>query len=97
MHATSSGSLPPERIRFIHLAGGTHVHASTGEEQWLDDHCHEVPDPVYDMLEIVGECVLHGVDVVIERDVRFLRSNTCWRSWIERGPRSQPEESVGTQ
>ena len=64
-------SLPPERIRFIHLAGGAPVVASTGEERWLDDHLHDVPDPVYDLLEIVGESVPHRVDVVLERDGAF--------------------------
>jgi uncharacterized protein len=64
-------SIPPERIRFIHLAGGAPVRASTGEERWLDDHLHDVPDPVYDLLEIVGESVPHPVDVVLERDGAF--------------------------
>jgi hypothetical protein len=64
-------SLPAERIRFIHLAGGTPVRASTGEQRWLDDHLHDVPDPVYDLLEIVGESVPHAVDVVLERDGAF--------------------------
>jgi hypothetical protein len=64
-------SIPPERIRFIHLAGGAPVHASTGEVRWLDDHLHDVPDPVYDLLEIVGESVPHAVDLVLERDGAF--------------------------
>jgi hypothetical protein len=64
-------TLPPERIRFIHLAGGTTVHASTGDERWLDDHLHDVPDPVYDLLEIVGESVPQSIDVVLERDGAF--------------------------
>lgn len=64
-------SIPPERIRSIHLAGGAPVQASNGQERWLDDHLHDVPDPVYDLLEIVGERVPHGVDVVLERDGAF--------------------------
>ena len=64
-------SIPSERIRFIHLAGGAPVHASNGDERWLDDHRHDVPDPVYELLEIVGETVPHGVDVVLERDGAF--------------------------
>ena len=63
--------IPSERIRCIHLAGGTSVRASTGEERWLDDHLHDVPDPVYELLEIVGERVPHSVDVVLERDGAF--------------------------
>ena len=64
-------SIPPERIQFIHIAGGAPVHASTGDERWLDDHLHDVPDPVYALLEIVGESVAHAVDVVLERDGAF--------------------------
>lgn len=64
-------SIPPERIRFIHLAGGAPVHASGGEQRWLDDHLHDVPDPVYQLLEIVGELVPHSIDVVLERDGAF--------------------------
>jgi uncharacterized protein (UPF0276 family) len=64
-------SLPPERIRFVHLAGGAAVRAGTGEERWLDDHLHDVPDPVYELLEIVGERVPHPIDVVLERDGAF--------------------------
>lgn len=63
--------LPVERIRTIHLAGGVSVRASTGEERWLDDHLHDVPDPVYALLENVGELVPHPVDVVLERDGAF--------------------------
>ena len=63
--------LPVGRIRVIHLAGGATVRASTGEERWLDDHLHDVPDPVYALLESVGELVPHPVDVVLERDGAF--------------------------
>jgi uncharacterized protein (UPF0276 family) len=64
-------AIPTDRIRFIHLAGGTEVRASSGKERWLDDHRHDVPDPVYRLLEIVGECVDHPLDVVLERDGAF--------------------------
>ena len=63
--------LPAERIRVIHLAGGTTIEASTGEQRWLDDHRHAVPDPVYQLLEAVGELVPHPIDVVLERDGAF--------------------------
>jgi uncharacterized protein (UPF0276 family) len=64
-------ALPAARIRFIHLAGGAPVRASTGEERWLDDHLHDVPDPVYELLEIVGERVPHSIDIVLEQDDAF--------------------------
>jgi uncharacterized protein (UPF0276 family) len=64
-------AIPAERIRFIHLAGGMAVRASSGEERWVDDHRHDVPDPVYRLLEIVGELAPHPLDVVLERDGAF--------------------------
>lgn len=64
-------AIPVERIRFIHLAGGMNVRASSGEERWVDDHRHDVPDPVYRLLEIAGELVPHSLDVVLERDGAF--------------------------
>jgi uncharacterized protein (UPF0276 family) len=64
-------AIPADRIRVIHLAGGTAVQASTGEQRWLDDHRHDVPDPVYALLEDVAELVPHPVDVVLERDGAF--------------------------
>jgi uncharacterized protein (UPF0276 family) len=63
---------PVDRIRTIHIAGGVNVHASD-EVRVMDDHLHDVPDPVYDLLEIVGERVGHPVDVVLERDGAFPR------------------------
>jgi len=61
---------PVDRIRTIHIAGGVNVHAC-GQRRVVDDHLHDVPDPVYDLLEIVGERVPHPVDVVLERDGAF--------------------------
>lgn len=61
---------PVDRVRTIHIAGGVNVHAS-GEVRVIDDHLHDVPDPVYDLLEIVGERVPHPVDIVLERDGAF--------------------------
>jgi uncharacterized protein (UPF0276 family) len=61
---------PMDRVRTIHIAGGVNVHAGSGVRV-MDDHLHDVPDPVYDLLEIVGEHAPHAVDVVLERDGAF--------------------------
>jgi uncharacterized protein (UPF0276 family) len=63
--------LPPERIRTIHLAGGVDVRTDGGETRCVDDHLHDVPDGVYELLEIVGARAPHAVDVVLERDGAF--------------------------
>jgi uncharacterized protein len=64
-------ALPADRIRGVHLAGGTEVQASTGEWRILDDHLHDVPDSVYALLELVGARVPHPIDVILERDASF--------------------------
>jgi hypothetical protein len=64
-------ALPVERIRAIHIAGGVDVRTDQGEIRRIDDHLHDVPDPVYELLEIVGERVPHALDVVLERDGDF--------------------------
>jgi hypothetical protein len=64
-------ALPVERIRAIHIAGGVDVRTDQGEIRRIDDHLHNVPDPVYELLEIVGERVPHALDVVLERDGDF--------------------------
>ena len=64
-------ALPAERIRAIHIAGGVDVRTDEGEVRRIDDHLHDVPDPVYELLEIVGERVPHALDVVLERDGAF--------------------------
>jgi uncharacterized protein (UPF0276 family) len=62
--------IPPERISAIHLAGGKWI-GRNGAQRLLDDHLHDVPDPVYDLLEEVGARVPQALTVIIERDGNF--------------------------
>jgi uncharacterized protein (UPF0276 family) len=64
--------LDPERIGAIHLAGGRWIDDVAGvERRYLDDHLHDVPDPVYDLLVEVGARVPRPLTVILERDGRF--------------------------
>ena len=71
--------LDPERIGAIHLAGGSWIEGPDGpleggrhvERRYLDDHLHDVPDPVYALLAEVGARVRRPLTVVLERDGRF--------------------------
>lgn len=63
-------ALPAERIRAVHLAGGKWVQAR-GTQRWLDDHLHDVPAPVYELLTLVGEHVPHSLTVILERDGQY--------------------------
>src|SRR5262249_49488434 len=63
-------SLPTERIGAVHLAGGKWVSAMS-ERRWLDDHLHDVPAPVYDLLEAVGVHAPQPLTVILERDGEY--------------------------
>jgi uncharacterized protein (UPF0276 family) len=59
--------MPSERIAAIHLAGGRWITAGRGR-RLLDDHLHDVPDPVYDLLREVGRRFPRPLTVILERD-----------------------------
>jgi uncharacterized protein len=56
--------LPMERVRSIHIAGGKWIRPG----RVLDDHLHDVPDPVYDLLAGVAARCPQPLTVVLERD-----------------------------
>lgn len=62
--------LPMERVTAIHLAGGKWI-GPTGRERLLDDHLHEVPAPVFELLAEVGARAPQPLTVLIERDGRY--------------------------
>ena len=62
--------IPSRRIRAIHLAGGKLV-GQGNASRVLDDHLHDVPDPVYVLLEEVGARTEPGLTVILERDGHF--------------------------
>ncbi|HEU4767309.1 MAG TPA: DUF692 family protein [Pyrinomonadaceae bacterium] len=62
--------IPPERISAIHLAGGKWI-GRPDAPRLLDDHLHDVPDPVYDLLEAVAARATQPLTVIIERDGKF--------------------------
>lgn len=69
---TYLGSLPSERIAAVHLAGGRWIHGpSSSERRVLDDHLHDVPEPVYELLTSVGERVERPLTVILERDGQY--------------------------
>jgi uncharacterized protein (UPF0276 family) len=66
------GRLPLKQIRAIHLAGGRWIESKTsGDRRLLDDHLHDVPPCVYELLEHVGEIVPRPLTVILERDGRY--------------------------
>ena len=64
--------MPHEQIHAIHVAGGRWIKAkTTGERRLLDDHMHDVPDSVYDLLKYVGQKTFRPLTVILERDGRY--------------------------
>jgi hypothetical protein len=62
------GRLPLTRVRFVHLAGGAWTGAAGGERRWLDNHRHDVPPAVFDLLAELAARTPHTLSVIVERD-----------------------------
>jgi len=62
--------IPCEKIATIHLAGGKWI-GRNGAQRLLDDHLHDVPDPVYELLEEVAARTSQPLTVILERDGNF--------------------------
>jgi uncharacterized protein (UPF0276 family) len=63
--------IPPERIAAIHIAGGKFISAPDGTQRLLDDHFHDVPDPVFDLLEETAARAPGALTVILERDGEY--------------------------
>jgi len=64
--------LPSERIATVHLAGGRWIRGqSFTDRRLLDDHLHDVPEAVYELLIAVGERTTRPLTVILERDGHF--------------------------
>jgi uncharacterized protein len=59
--------LPADRIAAVHLAGGRRIAGG----KILDDHLHDVPPEVFDLLAEVGARVTRPLTVILERDGRY--------------------------
>jgi uncharacterized protein (UPF0276 family) len=63
--------LPLDKIGAVHLAGGKWIPAGNDGRRLLDDHLHDVPDPVYDLLEHVASRTSNPLTVILERDGNY--------------------------
>lgn len=62
-------SLPLQRVAGVHLSGGKIVFApNSTEPRLLDDHLHDPPDAVYDLLSALAQRAPQPLMVTIERD-----------------------------
>lgn len=68
--------LPLGRVSQVHLSGGVWIDCKSAEpgiveRRLLDDHLHDVPEPVFSLLEKLAEHCSGPLTVIIERDGRF--------------------------
>jgi uncharacterized protein (UPF0276 family) len=64
-------AMPLEQVRMVHLSGGRWIRSPRGGERLLDDHLHDVPDPVFDLLEETARRSPAGLTVIVERDGHY--------------------------
>ncbi len=64
---------PLDRVRVVHLSGGEWMDAPPGGEgrRLVDDHRHDPPAEVYELLETLGARCPQALSIVLERDGRF--------------------------
>jgi uncharacterized protein (UPF0276 family) len=64
-------SLPLERVASVHLSGGHWEDGPDGRGRLIDDHIHDPPAPVYELLEVLAFKAPQPLTVIIERDGRY--------------------------
>lgn len=70
-------NFPLDRVQLVHLSGGNWIKEPPGfesrpnGERLLDDHVHDVPDAVYNLLGILARTVSQPLTVIIERDGEY--------------------------
>ena len=66
-------TVPLDRVETVHLSGGKWIKDPLNPEKrhLLDDHLHDVPDAVYDLLALLAELCPNPLTVIIERDGHF--------------------------
>jgi uncharacterized protein (UPF0276 family) len=67
---------PLERIQVVHLSGGHWIDLAPNEyglssRRLLDDHVHDVPDAVFELLAAVAQCCPQPLTVILERDGNY--------------------------
>jgi uncharacterized protein len=61
--------LPMDRVHAVHISGGKLIqNESKDHRRILDDHLHDPPDPVYDLLSGLAANCPNPLTVILERD-----------------------------
>ena len=62
---------PLAQVAAVHLSGGRWVDVPEGARRLLDDHLHDVPSVVFELLRELGRLAPQPLTVIIERDGKF--------------------------
>jgi len=61
--------LPAASVHAVHLSGGRWISGADGvSRRILDDHLHDPPDPIFDLLSALSSRCPNPLTVIIERD-----------------------------
>ena len=64
-------SLPLERVSSVHVSGGHWENGPDGCSRLIDDHIHDPPPRVFELLEALAAKAPKRLTVIIERDGRY--------------------------
>jgi uncharacterized protein (UPF0276 family) len=65
-------AIPLERVGCVHIAGGQWITSPDGAKRYLlDDHLHDVDQPVYDLLSELAARAPQPLTVILERDGEY--------------------------
>lgn len=64
-------SMPLEQVASVHLSGGHWENGPDGRSRLIDDHIHDPPEAVYELLEVLAFKAPRPLTVIIERDGRY--------------------------
>jgi uncharacterized protein len=86
--------IPLERVGCVHIAGGQWITAPDGDKRYvLDDHLHDVTEPVYELLSELAARSPQPLTVILERDGAYppmpalLQELACAREALAAGRR----------
>ena len=63
--------LPLDRVHVVHVAGGQWLATPSGGRRMLDDHRHDVPEPVFELLTVLASRAPNALTVILERDGNY--------------------------
>jgi len=70
-------AFPLSKVKVVHLSGGKWIDepkdfaSSAHSKRLLDDHLHDIPAPVFDLLALLATKISHPITVIIERDGEY--------------------------